>query len=172
MGCDVIGLYWGPVAELAKLLAPLERIQPPHVWIVEQTSFPAGREFLAHTVPIGTYQTKSGFVQGVLSPAGIATMLEWIGSMPGVPSRAPEDSVALFGFGGKVNDLAPDATAFVHRRDDALFTCSALWEPEDAPEAIAANLEWLDGFYAVMQPYLSGGAYQNFPEALLPEFFR
>jgi FAD/FMN-containing dehydrogenase len=167
---DAIGLYWGPVAELAELLAPLERIQPPDARIVEQTRFASGREFLAHTVPIGTYQIKSGFVQGTLPAAGIATMLEWVGSMPGVPSRAPEDSVALFGFGGKVNDLAPDATAFVHRRDDALFTCSALWEPEDAPEAIAANLEWLDGFYAAMQPYLSGGAYQNFPDRGLPDW--
>ena len=32
------------------------------------------------------------------------------------------------------------------------------------PELIAANLEWLEGYYAAMQPYLSGGVYQNFPD--------
>jgi hypothetical protein len=78
--------------------------------------------------------------------------------------------VAIFGFGGRVKDLAPDATAFVHRRDDILLTCSALWEPEDDPELIAANLDWLEAFYAAMQPYLSGGAYQNFPDRGLADW--
>jgi FAD/FMN-containing dehydrogenase len=165
-----IGLYWGPATEVAALLAPVERVQAADTRTVERMSFPAGREFLAHTTPIGTYQIKSGFVQGALPSAGIATMLEWIGTMPGVPSRLPETSVAIFGFGGKVKDLAPDATAFVHRRDDVLFTCSALWEPEDAPDVIAANLEWLEDFFAAMQPYLSGGAYQNFPDRGLADW--
>jgi FAD/FMN-containing dehydrogenase len=113
-----------------------------------------------------------GFVQGALPPAGIATMLEWIGTMPGVPSRLPEPAVAFFGFGGKVKDVAPEATAFVHRRDDVLFTCSALWEPQDAPDLIATNIEWLEGFYAAMQPYFSGGAFQNFPDRGLADWQR
>jgi FAD/FMN-containing dehydrogenase len=99
-------------------------------------------------------------------------MLEWIGKMPGVPSRLPETSVAIFGFGGKVNDLTPDATPFVHRGDDAFFTVSALWEPEDAPDLIAANLAWLEEFDAAMRPYLSGGAYQNFPDRGLADWQR
>jgi len=85
------------------------------------------------------------------------------------PSRS---SVAIYGFGGKVNDLAPDATAFVHRTDDALFACFALWEPQDTPDEIAANLEWLDNFYAAMHSYLSGGAYQNFPDRGLADWPR
>ena len=39
-----------------------------------------------------------------------------------------------------------------------------LWQPEDDPDLIAANLDWLEGYYAAMQPFLSGGAYQNFPD--------
>ena len=64
----------------------------------------------------------------------------------------------------KVNDVAPDATAFVHRNADFLFKCEVIWAPEDDPDLIAANLEWLEGYHAAMQPYLSGGAYQNFPD--------
>ena len=169
---NALGLYWGPVTDVAALLAPIERIQPPDVRTVEQTSFAAGREFLAHTTPIGTYQIKSGFIQGAVPPAGIATMLEWIGKMPGVPSRLPETSVAIFGVGDKVKELAPDATAFIHRTDDALFTVSALWEPEDAPDLIAANLAWLEEFDAAMRPYLSGGAYQNCPDLGLADWQR
>ena len=64
----------------------------------------------------------------------------------------------------KVNDLAPDATAFVHRNADFLFKCEAIWAPEDDPNLIADNLDWLEGYHAAMQPYFSGGAYQNFPD--------
>lgn len=53
---------------------------------------------------------------------------------------------------------------FVHRDADLLFKCEALWEPQDDPDLVVANLDWLEGFHAAMQPYLSGGAYQNFPD--------
>lgn len=133
-------------------------------------SFPAAREFLAATTPSGAYQVKSGFFRGVLPGSGLDTMLEWVGAMPGVPSRSQESTAAIFCWGGKVNDIAPDATAFIHRGADFLFKCEALWEAEDDPESIAANLDWLEGYYAAMQPYLSGGVYQNFPDRGLADW--
>jgi FAD/FMN-containing dehydrogenase len=169
---NTIGLYWGSRAELEELLAPVERVQTAQTRSVERMSFPAAREFLAATTPSGAYQVKSGFFRGTLPAQGLATMLEWITAMPGVPSRAQESTGAVFCWGGKVNDLPPDANAFVHRGADFLFKGEALWEPEDAPELIAANLEWLEGYYAAMQPYLSGGAYQNFPDRGLTDWPR
>lgn len=97
-------------------------------------------------------------------------MLEWIETMPGVPSRAQESTGAIFCWGGKVNDIPAGATAFVHRDADFLFKCEALWGAEDDPGLIAANLEWLEGFYAAMQPNLSGGVYQNFPDRSLVDW--
>ncbi len=55
-------------------------------------------------------------------------------------------------------------------KPDLLFKGEVLWEPEDDPAVIAANLEWLDGFMAAMQPHLSGGAYQNFTDRTLPNW--
>jgi FAD/FMN-containing dehydrogenase len=167
---NVIGLFWGSLPQLEELLAPVERVQTPETRSVERLPFPAAREFLAATTPSGAYQVKSGFVQGTLPAPGLATMLEWIGAMPGVPSRAQESTAAIFCWGGKVNDLPPDANAFVHRGADFLFKCEALWEPEDDPDLIAANLEWLESYYAAMQPYLSGGVYQNFPDRGLADW--
>jgi hypothetical protein len=106
----------------------------------------------------------------VLPAPGFATMLEWIGSMPGVPSRAQESTGAIFCWGGKVKDLPPDANASVHRDADFLFKCEALWETGDDPGLNAANLEWLEAYYAAMQPYLSGGVYQNFPDRGLTDW--
>ena len=161
---DVIGLYWGPSADVEKLLAPVEHIQPAEARTVAQMGFPAARAFLSATTPEGTYQVKTGFVQGAMPAEGITTMLEWIATMPGVPSLAQESTAGLYCWGGKVNDLAPDATAFVHRNADFLFKCEVLWEPEDDPDLIVANLEWVEGYHTAMQPYLAGGAYQNFTD--------
>ena len=37
---------------------------------------------------------------------------------------------------------------------------------------IEANLAWQEDFYAAMRPYLSGGAYQNFPDPTLADWPR
>jgi FAD/FMN-containing dehydrogenase len=161
---DMIGLHWGSPEEVEALLAPVEQVQAADTRTVQGMSFPAAREYLAATTPTGTYGIKTGFVHGPLPAAGITTMLEWIAKMPGVPSRAQESTAGLYCWGGKVNDLAPDANAFVHRDADFLFKCEVLWEPQDDPDLIAANLAWLDAYQAAMQPYLSGGAYQNFTD--------
>ena len=91
-------------------------------------------------------------------------MLQAIEQMPGTPSRAQESTIGFYGMGGKVNDLAPDANAFVHRGVDLIFKCELLWMPQDDPALIAANLEWLEDAQAAMKPYLAGGAYQNFTD--------
>ena len=164
LNVDTVGLYWGAPAEMEALLAPVEQIQAADARTVASQSFWAAREFLSATTPLGTYAVKSGFVRGPMVAEGITTMLDWITMMPGVPSREQEGPTVLYGWGAKVNDVAPDATAFVHRNADLLFKCEAIWSPEDDPNLIADNLDWLEGYHAAMQPYLAGGAYQNFPD--------
>ena len=97
------------------------------------------------------------------TPQDAATCVNWARET-GVPSRAQESTAGLYCWGGKVSDLAPDANAFVHRNADFLFKSEVLWEPEDDPDLIVANLDWVEGYHAAMQPYLSGGAYQNFTD--------
>src|SRR4051812_17336953 len=148
LNVDTVGLYWGPPAELEALLTPVEQIQAADARTVAGKSFWAAREFLSATTPLGTYAVKSGFVAGPMASAGITTMLEWITKMPGVPSREQEGPTVLYGWGAKVNDVTPDATAFVHRNADLLFKCEAIWAPEDDPNLIADNLDWLEGYHA------------------------
>jgi FAD/FMN-containing dehydrogenase len=161
---DVVGLFWGTPAELEELLAPCERIQAPDVRTINALPFAEAVRFLRTSTPNGAYGLKSGFVKGALSAEGIDTTLAWLAEMPGFPSRDQDSTIGLYCWGGKVGDVAPDASAFVHRAPDLMFKCEVLWEPQDDPGLIAANLEWLEGYHAAMQPYLAGGAYQNFPD--------
>jgi hypothetical protein len=55
-------------------------------------------------------------------------------------------------------DQAVSATAVL------IFKWEVLWMPQDDPALIAVNLEWLEDAQAAMQPYLAGGAYQNFTD--------
>ncbi len=65
--------------------------------------------------------------------------------------------------GGAVNEPSPSATAFSHRNSRYVATYQARWLADAAPEQVAANLEWLAEWYAAVEPWRSGSAYQNYP---------
>ncbi len=159
---DVIGLHWGAAEVVRELVDRVQEVQPASTLAIETMLFSAARARLAATTPTGTYQIKTGFVRGTFSSEALVTMLEGMAAMPGVPSRAQESTVGIYCWGGKVNEVAPDATAFVHRNADFLYKSEVLWEATDHPDLIVENLDWIEAFHASMQPYLSGGAYQNF----------
>lgn len=161
---DVIGVHWGEPEVVRELIEAVQVVQAADTLVVEKMTFPAARGRLAATTPTGTYQIKTGFVRGTFSTEALVTMLEGLAAMPGVPSRMQESTVGIYCWGGKVNEVAPDATAFVHREADFLFKSEVLWEPTDDPDLIVDNLDWIEAFHASMQPYLSGGAYQNFAD--------
>lgn len=69
------------------------------------------------------------------------------------------------GCGGKIDDVAPDATAYAHR--GALFSgqFGATWNsvPPDQQSAVgAASESWLDDLYAAVLPGFDGGCYPGY----------
>jgi FAD/FMN-containing dehydrogenase len=68
-------------------------------------------------------------------------------------------AVLLDPYGGALNRVAPDATAFVHR--DQLYSAQMLAYWGSAGEAAAANT-WLDALDTSLRPHASGQAYQNY----------
>ena len=70
--------------------------------------------------------------------------------------------VAFDALGGAVNRVSPTATAFVHR--NALFGAQYTtdWTNGAAAAGINNQHAWLRTFWASMQPYANGQAYQNY----------
>ena len=70
--------------------------------------------------------------------------------------------VAFDALGGAVNRVSPTATAFVHR--NALFGAQYTtdWTNGAAAAGINNQHAWLRSFWASMQPYANGQAYQNY----------
>jgi FAD/FMN-containing dehydrogenase len=163
---SIIGLYFGPKEELTELLDPALSVATPTAVLIEDLTFWEAKDFLFHTVPKDSFTEKSNYIIEPLSDRAIATLLEWVERWPG-SSNPDGGGVALFAWGGAMNRVPVDATAFSHR--DALFLLAfdTSWEPEDSHKVVKANLHWIREFFDAMQPYVSDQAYQNFIDPAL-----
>lgn len=102
---------------------------------------------------------KSDYLTGPLGDKGVAAVLAGIDSRR---SQGAKGAVGFDSYGGAVNRVAPDATAFVHRDAIASAQYNADFSPGAPGGFLDAAQQWLDGWYASLRPYVSGGAYQNY----------
>jgi FAD/FMN-containing dehydrogenase len=109
------------------------------------------------TIRPASFSARSAYVATPMPAAGAATIVAAVErrQAQGLGSGA----VLLDPYGGALNRVAPDATAFVHR--DQLYSAQMLayW---GAPGEAAAAGAWLDGLDAALAPHASGQAYQNY----------
>jgi FAD/FMN-containing dehydrogenase len=108
--------------------------------------------------PPGHLYTKSEFFRGSLPPDAIAALVDHLGDTPAVLDFSP--------WGGAYNRVAPDATAFAHRRERFLLKHDIV-VPGDA-DARAAR-EWLARSWEIVHPHGAGGVYVNFPDPELQD---
>jgi FAD/FMN-containing dehydrogenase len=125
--------------------------------VQECNTGPAGR------LPRVPSFAKSDFFTRELSASGITALLagiERLGSLRGAGGGG--GAIAFDAFGGVINTVPADATAFVHR--DALFLAqySTSWNSPGSRSGIAAQHQWLRSYYADLHPHASGQAYQNY----------
>jgi FAD/FMN-containing dehydrogenase len=97
---------------------------------------------------------KSDYVTAPLTDQGIMTVLAGIQKAPGVIA------VLCDTYGGAINKIASDATAFVHRANTR-YSIQYYMEWQ-SPGASDANIAMMRTLYASMRPYVSGGAYVNY----------
>jgi FAD/FMN-containing dehydrogenase len=97
---------------------------------------------------------KSDYVVEPLSELAISTLLDGL-------LKAPAEIAVLFdSYGGVINKVASDATAFVHRgKTKYLIQYYLQWESPGATETYLAMIRTL---YASMRPYVSGACYVNY----------
>jgi FAD/FMN-containing dehydrogenase len=177
-----LGQHLGAESELRNLLAPLRGVDGAELSTGSSSYLDAqlrwagclgktvGQCHSAGESPDGTlgrakFRAKSDYLAEPLTRVGIALVTRWI-------ERAQQRqfrSVALLldSYGGAINRVPPDATAFVHR--NALFSAQylAYWD-RASDEAGAAS--WLRGFHGEMRPHVSGFAYQNYVDPDLADW--
>jgi FAD/FMN-containing dehydrogenase len=175
------GQFFGSTARLRALLQPLVNAGTPTRFSVTSRTYMDAQEMWAgcsgtieecHLPPQGslgrsTFKGKSSIANKPLSPAGIDTMIRQLEARLKVGSGS--GIILLDSYGGAINRVKKNATAFVHR--DALFSMQylAYW---DAAASADPNLRWLRSFYAAMRPYVSPFAYQNYVDPELGKWGR
>src|ERR1700733_14198668 len=169
----VTGQYFGPASDLGRLLAPLTAVGGANVstgnlGYLDAQLFWAGCSpspsaltacHTAGTRPGGTlmresFQAKSDYVSKPLPAAARNALVQAAQTRAGLPGSG---AILFDSYGGAINQVAPGATAFVHRR--VLFCMQYL--------SYGGGAAWLASTAARMRPYVTGGAYFNYTDPTL-----
>ncbi len=116
------------------------------------------------------YQEKSSYMRARdITRDAVAAMFRMARDMPGTSLG---NSFKFFQVGGQVNATAADATAYVHRGYDWLFSSEVnWWDRKDPKSLVDQNLDWQERFYADVNTATKGrGAFQNFPDPSLKDW--
>jgi hypothetical protein len=163
---ETLGLFWGSEKQLRELLAPVYGVQPPRIENIYEMEYWRARDYLLTDDPTGLYDIRCNYVRQELGEDALDAMLGWMTRWPG-GARRQDNMGILFATGGAVNDVKPDATAYVHRNANWIFEMEAAWSPLDRPAVVEAQLDWLSSYQADMQRFLLPQSYVNFPNRSL-----
>ena len=182
---QIAGVYCGPSSELASVLAPLKssiNASPTYSFIGERgyldameieagcsglsvaachltTQDTAGK--LGHSA----YSAKSSYVDSPMNDQAVAMYIDAVETLH---AHAPTlgGGLAFDSYGGAINRVAGDATAFVHRTSVACIQATYSWSSATSPSVIAAGAQWLTWLGAKVFD-ASTGAYQNYIDPTL-----
>jgi len=107
---------------------------------------------------------KSDILNEPLSDKGVVAVL---GGIKQRHEDGGQGEVIFDSWGGAINRVAPDATAFVHRRGLASAQYEAAFSAGVGVGALRSAKSWMDGWYGSLRPFVSGEAYQNYIDPAL-----
>jgi hypothetical protein len=167
------GMFRGTEANCRKALEPLFRSIPDakeHRDIWRQGTYRAMNEYLFNyptelplNIPASSRAlAKSHIVARYLSQQECRDVIELYRATGG-----PDNSIGFEPYGGAINAVAPDATAFWHRRAVMDVFFFSFWLHESSRERAEADISKFD---QVMGPLADGHSYQNYPNRNIEDF--
>lgn len=149
-----VALCWsGPPQDGERVLAPLRTVGPPLADTIELVPYVALQSAPDAGFPSGRlHYWKSGYLSST-TDAALDALLQHVPEMPSTAS-----GVGLQRLHGAASRVAPDATAFPHRRDHYDMLILAQWaNTADSPR----NITWARGLFEAMRPHLQDAVYVN-----------
>ena len=164
------GQFFGAAAQLHRLLRPLTRIDGAALTVGESSYLALMLRWAggSRTSPRSSFHAASAYVAKPLPGRARARMIDWVERRQRTPSLG-SGALLLDAYGGAINRVPPEATAFVHR--DQLFSIQFLTYFNGAA-AGRASKRWVAGAQAALRPFTSGQAYQNYIDADLAHWQR
>jgi FAD/FMN-containing dehydrogenase len=130
-----------------------------------------GDETAAGTLPRDAFVAGSDFFHHQIPDRGIDALVAAVAHRQADP-RLGAGGASLDILGGAIDDVAPDATAWVHR--GALFNAqyTASWGTATNTSSLARNQHSLAKIHNAVRRYATGEAYQNYADDSLPDPLR
>ncbi|CAN5516512.1 FAD-binding oxidoreductase [soil metagenome] len=150
-----------------KLFAPVVAAVKPRESVFETQGFWDAKKWLSEeTNAPKSFAERSRFHAKPLPEAAVVAM---VAAFAKAPIDGPDQHVSssFFAWGGAVANVAPSATAFVHRNDVWLQNFDCTWGLNDPPSAAERLMTWQDEFYTAMNSYATDRSFQNFPDPQL-----
>jgi len=159
------GTWTGPAGGFdAQLAGLLDHVPTPSVRSTHTRSYRAQMAAFAGSGAHESFAATSHVAYDALSAAGIGDLLDRVQAAQG--SGLKEAGISIDALGGKVRDLAPDATAFVHRDALATVQYTATFPPGTATDADA----YVHDFRAAMLPHWGNHAYVNYADPTIEDY--
>ena len=161
----VSATWTGPADALdAQLAGLLDRVPAPGVRVEHRRTYrDAMRAYAGDDSTREAFGATSHVAYSPLPDAGIAALVDRVGAASS--TGLLEAGISIDALGGRVRDLAPDATAFAHREALATVQYTATYTSGPATPAD----EYVRGFRAAMTPWWGRHAYVNYADATIPD---
>jgi FAD/FMN-containing dehydrogenase len=123
------------------------------------------------TLARSAFAAKSAYFSTAPPSAGVAAIVDAVESFQ---RELPQlgGALAFDGYGGAINAVAADATAFVHRDALCQLQMSGSWGSGTSAASTAAVAAWLSETATRLAPYANGEAYQNYIDPTLADWSR
>lgn len=162
------GLYWGPRDAGLNLLQPLIADTGATLTVDRVGSYHELNDLVMGDMPpcpdLAREDKQSAIIGRRLTKAEWARVCRMAAQAPN-----PWGAVAFEPYGGAINAVPRDATAFVHRDADCDIFVDVFWMNE--PERAQVQ-SYLDAFMALLEPLSNGESYQNYPRRSQADYRR
>jgi FAD/FMN-containing dehydrogenase len=150
----VLVCHTGDPAEGAELVRPIKAMGPPAADAIGVMPYTALQSMLDAGAPAGLLNYWKGAYLDELSDAAIETLVEH-----GARMGSPLCQLHVHQMGGAVARVAPEATAYSHRRAGFAVNVVGMWgDPSESDR----HTGWARATAAALAPFATGGVYVNF----------
>ncbi|WP_371345073.1 FAD-binding oxidoreductase [Ancylobacter sp. IITR112] len=165
----LLGQFAGPKEQLDTLLRPVMAAAAPEFSDIRELPYWDAQAFLLEPGAPAWYRERSAFLDTAPSDAFLDKAFEHLVRWPGTGAHG---DLFFFQTGGRINEVAPAASAFVHRASRWLSVVGVSWSEDDTvrPEIVRAAKDWQDALYRTVDHAGGHGAFINFPDASLAEW--
>ncbi len=160
----LLGQLRGTPEDVEAILAP---VGPAAQRRIAHVGYWDGQDALSDAGPPAYYQETSHYA-GRLPHACVEEVFRRCRLWPGTSGEAV---FKMFHVGGRIREVASDATAFVHRDAEWLTGTELAWTVRDGVRRVEDNLAWQRAFHHAVADATGrqGGSYQNFLDPALED---